>query len=123
MWVLGGEDVVVVGGGGLGLLDDALGDGGALFLGVGVKVWKLIGMVELVFLLLEGLGEGFSLALELALELELGGTAKVLAGPLPRMALTVPSIVEKMIGVMTVVLGLGTAELVAGGELVLGGSL
>lgn len=113
--------VVGAGAGGFELLDDdALGDGEALFLGVGVKVWKLIGMVELVFLLLallEGLGEGFLLEPELALELELGGTVKVLSGSLPRMALTVPSIVEKMIGVMTVVLSLGAAELVLGESL------
>lgn len=71
--------------------------------GVGVKVRKLIGMEE-ELVLEEGLGGTFSLTLSLSLELD--GTVKVLLGPLARVALRVPLMVEKMMGVMTVVLGL-----------------
>lgn len=84
--------------------DDEDGEG-AVFLGVGVKVWKLMGIGEEVVALelLDGCEDRTVASLELAPVLE--GTAKVLAGPLARVALTVPLMVVKTIGWMTVVLG------------------
>lgn len=70
-------------------------------LGVGVNVRKLIGAEE-ELLVEEDLGGTFSFTLSL----ELDGTVNVLFGPLARVALRVPLMVEKMMGVMTVVLGL-----------------
>lgn len=71
---------------------------GAVFFGVGVKVWKLMGMDDDVVALelLDGCEEGAAASVEL--ESVADGTVKVLAGPLARVALTVPLMVVKTIG-------------------------
>lgn len=105
-WFGGACERLLYFGGCVGLLGGVVGVLVVLLLcafGVGVKVRKLIGMEE-ELVLEEGLAGTFSLLLTFSLELD--GTVKVLFGPLARVALRVPLMVEKMMGVITVVLGL-----------------